>query len=35
MLEEYYKERKLDANGRPSEEKLKELGLDFVIKALR
>jgi aldehyde:ferredoxin oxidoreductase len=34
MLEEYYRERKLDANGRPSEEKLRELGLDFVIKAL-
>jgi aldehyde:ferredoxin oxidoreductase len=31
MLNEYYEERKLDEYGIPKTEKLKELGLDFVI----
>ncbi len=31
MLEEYYKERGYDEQGRPSIEKLRELGLDFII----
>jgi aldehyde:ferredoxin oxidoreductase len=31
MLKEYYKERGLDENGQPKEERLKELGLDFVL----
>lgn len=34
MLEDYYKERKLNDNGRPSKEKLEELGLGFVIEKL-
>jgi aldehyde:ferredoxin oxidoreductase len=34
MLEEYYAERKLDEIGKPSREKLAQLGLDFVIEKL-
>ncbi len=34
MLKEYYTERGWEADGRPSKEKLQELGLDFVISDL-
>jgi len=34
MLDEYYKLRGWDSNGRPTKAKLKELGLDFVLESL-
>lgn len=35
ILKEYYEERGLNENGKPKEEKLKELGLDFAIPFLK
>ncbi|MBS7623591.1 aldehyde ferredoxin oxidoreductase family protein [Candidatus Bathyarchaeota archaeon] len=35
MLEEYYRERGLDADGRPGREKLYELGLDWIAEDLQ
>jgi aldehyde:ferredoxin oxidoreductase len=35
MLDEYYRLRGWDANGIPSAEKLKDLGLDEIIRDLR
>lgn len=35
MLREYYAERGLDENGKPTENKLRELNLDFAVKFIR
>lgn len=35
MLREYYAERGLDENGKPTEKKLRELNLDFAVKFIR